>query len=251
LLATAGQHKHHNPSGKTIAGGSAHHLDRFFLDGQFTPEDAAIALSAIGRPAVEGLVELLNHSDPWIRINAVYALGDAGTDAVGPYVSRMSELLDDPEPSVIRVTLDALAALGTFDAVAIDRMRSFLANDVLGWGADADSEPRLTMLSQMRYLSAIALLSWLSGSATQAPQLVAKVEAALLESLGDESGYPPLIACSALERSDSVHSLRAAVRYLRGRCWDAAQNSRPIGEWTIAHGRATLGRIAALEHFKN
>ena len=251
LLATAGQNKHRNSSGKTGAGGAVHHLDRFFLDGQFTPEDAAIALSAIGRPAVEVLVELMSHSDPWIRINAVYALGDAGAHIVGPYVSRMSELLDDPEPSVIRVTLDALAALGTFDAVAIDRMRSFLANDVRGWGADADSEPRLPMLGQMRYLSAIALLSWLTGSATQAPQLVAKVEAALMESLSDESGYPPLIACSALERSDSVRSLRAAVHYLRGRCWDAAQNSRPIGEWTIAHGRATLARISASDRYES
>ena len=75
--------------------------------------------------------------------------------------------------------------------------------------------------------------------------------AALLESLQDENGYPALIACSALERSDSVHCLRAAVKYLRGRSWDSAQNSRQIGQCTIDHGRATLERISSLEHFKN
>ena len=53
------------------------------------------------------------------------------------------------------------------------------------------------------------------------------------------SGYPALIACSALERSDSVENLRAALIYLRGRSWDAAQNTRQIGQWTLDHNRAT------------
>ena len=106
------------------------------------------------------------------------------------------------------------------------------------------------MMGEMRYLSAVALLSCLSQSATQLPHLVSQAEAALLETLQDENGYPALIACSALERSDSVHCLRAAVKYLRGRSWDSAQNSRQIGQWTIDHGRAALDRISSLEHFK-
>jgi hypothetical protein len=162
----------------------------------------------------------------------------------------MAELLNDPEPEVIRVALDALAVLGSFDAVAIERMNNLLAGDVPGWGTDVNTERRLSMFEQMRYLSAIALLSWVSRTASQPQHLVAKVETALLQALNDEHGYPPLIACIALERSDSVNSLRAAVQYLRGRCWDTAQNSRPIGAWTIAHGRATLARLAALEKFK-
>ena len=251
LLSRADQGRHDKSAYKLPADTQEGHLGRFFLDGQFTPEDSAIALSAIGKPAVAALLGLLEHTDPWIRINAAYALGDAGPVVVGEHVSQMARLLDDPEPSVIRVTLDAFAALAAFDEHAIERMRHFLSGTVPQWGADVETEPRLRMMGQMRYLSAIALLSWLSHSATQLPHLVPQAEAALLESLQDENGYPALIACSALERSDSVHCLRAAIKYLRGRSWDSAQNSRQIGQWTIDHGRATLERIASLEHFKN
>ena len=251
LLSRADQGRHDKSAYKLPADTQEGHLGRFFLDGQFTPEDSAIALSAIGKPAVAALLGLLEHTDPWIRINAAYALGDAGPVVVGEHVSQMARLLDDPEPSVIRVTLDAFAALGAFDEHAIERMRHFLSRTVPQWGADVETEPRLRMMGQMRYLSAIALLSWLRHSAAQLPHLVPQAEAALLESLQDENGYPALIACSALERSDSVHCLRAAVKYLRGRSWDSAQNSRQIGQWTIDHGRATLERIASLEHFKN
>ena len=251
LLSGADQGRHDKSAYKLPADTQEGHLGRFFLDGQFTPEDSAIALSAIGKPAVAALLGLLEHTDPWIRINAAYALGDAGPVVVGEHVSQMARLLDDPEPSVIRVTLDAFAALGAFDEHAIERMRHFLSRTVPQWGADVETEPRLRMMGQMRYLSAIALLSWLRHSAAQLPHLVPQAEAALLESLQDENGYPALIACSALERSDSVHCLRAAIKYLRGRSWDSAQNSRQIGQWTIDHGRATLERIASLEHFKN
>ena len=251
LLSRADQGRHDKSAYKLPADTQEGHLGRFFLDGQFTPEDSAIALSAIGKPAVAALLGLLEHTDPWIRINAAYALGDAGPVVVGEHVSQMARLLDDPEPSVIRVTLDAHAALGAFDEHAIERMRHFLSGTVPQWGANVETEPRLRMMGQMRYLSAIALLSWLSHSAAQLPHLVPQAEAALLESLQDENGYPALIACSALERSDSVHCLRAAIKYLRGRSWDSAQNSRQIGQWTIDHGRATLERIASLEHFKN
>ncbi|MBP73337.1 MAG: hypothetical protein CMQ18_02015 [Gammaproteobacteria bacterium] len=251
LLSRADQGRHDKSAYKLPADTQEGHLGRFFLDGQFTPEDSAIALSAIGKPAVAALLGLLEHTDPWIRINAAYALGDAGPVVVGEHVSQMARLLDDPEPSVIRVTLDAHAALGAFDEHAIERMRHFLSGTVPQWGANVETEPRLSMMGQMRYLSAIALLSWLSHSAAQLPHLVPQAEAALLESLQDENGYPALIACSALERSDSVHCLRAAIKYLRGRSWDSAQNSRQIGQWTIDHGRATLERIASLEHFKN
>jgi HEAT repeat protein len=251
LLSRADQGRHDKSAYKLPADTQEGHLGRFFLDGQFTPEDSAIALSAIGKPAVAALLGLLEHTDPWIRINAAYALGDAGPVVVGEHVSQMARLLDDPEPSVIRVTLDAFAALGAFDEHAIERMRHFLSGTVPQWGEDVETEPRLRMMGQMRYLSAIALLSWLRHSAAQLPHLVPQAEAALLESLQDENGYPALIACSALERSDSVHCLRAAIKYLRGRSWDSAQNSRQIGQWTIDHGRATLERIASLEHFKN
>ena len=230
---------------------NSRHLDRFFLDAQFTPEDSAVALSAIGEPGVTALVKLLGHTDPWIRINAVFALGDAGSAKVGENIGQMEKLLDDPEPHVILATLDALAALGIFGEKAISQMKRFLNGVVTHWGTDAKNDPRLAELGKMRYLSAIALLSWLRSSAKKIPHLVSFAEAALLESLNDESGYPALIACSALERSDSVENLRAALIYLRGRSWDAAQNTRQIGQWTLDHNRATLERISTRDQIND
>ena len=230
---------------------NSRHLDRFFLDAQFTPEDSAVALSAIGEPGVTALVKLLGHTDPWIRINAVFALGDAGSAKIGENLGQMEKLLDDPEPHVILATLDALAALGIFGEKAISQMKRFLNGVVTHWGTDAKNDPRLAELGKMRYLSAIALLSWLRSSAKKIPHLVSFAEAALLESLNDESGYPALIACSALERSDSVENLRAALIYLRGRSWDAAQNTRQIGQWTLDHNRATLERISTRDQMND
>ena len=71
-----------------------------------------------------------------------------------------------------------------------------------------------------------------------------------MKSLDDENGYPALIACAALERSESVPCLQATVKYLRGRSWDSAQNIRQIGQWTLEHRRATIERISQLDHQK-
>ena len=245
LLQTAGQNKHYLSDPKDMAhfGMSTNHLDRYFVERQFMPEDVAIALGIIGAPAVSQLVELLQHEDPWIRLNAVYALGDAGPKAVGAHVDEVGALLADPEACVIRVALDALCALGTFGPATAKQLRRFLAKDASAWDESADDDPRLAMLSQIRYLSALALLAWVSNADSPS----ADVEAALIDTLDDENGYPPLIACLALERLGSVDAMRAAIHYLRGRCWDSSQNTRAAlsGNWTKEHKKATLARLTA------
>jgi HEAT repeat protein len=246
LLQTTGLDKHKGPGDprhKAHFGMSTDHLDRFYVERQFMPEDVAIALGAIGAPAVPQLVELLHHEDPWIRLNAVYALGDAGPKAVGIHIDDVGALLADPEGCVIRVTLDALCALGTFGPEAGQQLREFLAKDI-GSEESADDDPRLAMLNQIRYLSALALLAWVSNS--DSPSV--DVEAALIDTLDDENAYPPLIACLALEQLGSVDAMRAAIHYLRARCWDSAQNTRAAlsGAWTTEHRKATLARLTGV-----
>ena len=244
LLQTAGQGRHRAPDtkGKAYYGKSANHLDRYFTERQFLPEDAAIALGAIGTPAVKPLVALLHHQDPWIRMNAVYALGDAGPTAAGAHADDIGALLNDPESCVIRVALDVLCVLGTFGPATVKQLHRFLAREIPGSDVSSDGKPLFAMLDQIRYLSSLALLAWVSNADTPS----AEVEAALMDTLDDENGYPPLVACLALERIGSVDAMRAAIRYLRARCWDSSQNTRPAlsGEWTKAHRKATLARMA-------
>ena len=87
LLETAGLGRHISPepADQGYYAMSPNVLERRFSKRQFVPEDTAIALAAIGAPAVPKLVELLSHEDPWIRINAAYSLGDAGPMAAGAY----------------------------------------------------------------------------------------------------------------------------------------------------------------------
>ena len=58
-------------------------------------EDAAYALSACGERAIPALEELLGHDDPWIQINAVFALGEMGPLARSS-VPKIATLLDSP-----------------------------------------------------------------------------------------------------------------------------------------------------------
>ena len=242
LLQTAGQDKHKLADPKNMAnyGMSTNHLERFFIERQFTPEDAAVALGTMGATALSSLIELLQHSDPWIRLNAVYALGEMGPETVAPYIDDICNLLNDPEGCVIRATLDTLCALGTFSTETVRLLHGFLARTIPNW---KDDDTRKLMLEQIRYLSSLALLAWV----TNAGRTSAEVEAALIETLKDDNGYPPFIACLALERYGSIDGMRAAIYFLRVRCWDSSQNTRSAlaGGWTQAHRRATLARLAA------
>ena len=242
LLKTSGHDKHQLAGPKNLAnyGMSTNHLERFFIERQFTPEDVAIALGIIGAPAIPRLVELLQHDDPWIRLNALYALGEMGPEIAGKHIDDIGACLFDSEGCVVRVALDALCALGSFGPATIARLHQFLSKDIPDWRQD---DPRFLMLDQIRYLSSLALLAWVSNADFHSPE----VEAALVDALADENGYPPLIACLALERLGSTEGMRAAIHFLRARCWDSAQNTRAAlsGAWTRAHRQATLARLNA------
>ena len=58
-------------------------------------------------PTLQGL---LAHRDPWIRINAAFALGELGP-AAEECVPQLAALLRDPHSQVVRQTLDALGAI--------------------------------------------------------------------------------------------------------------------------------------------
>ena len=221
LLATAGLDRHVAPTPDDMGyyGKSEDHLERKFSPRQFVPEDAAVALGAIGEPAVEPLAALLDHHDPWMRINAAYALGEAGPEAAGMYADRIGELLDDPVAAVARAATDALCTLPCFGPDTVGRLHRLLAHDIDGGEAPAMGEPSLggrwTKQNHLRYLASLALLARVTGS--NPPD---GLEQAFIAGLDDETGYTQAIACQGLERLGTQTGLKAAVRHLQTRRWD-------------------------------
>ena len=220
LLATAGLDRHVAPSPDDMGyyGKSEDHLERKFSPRQFVPEDAAVVLGAIGKPAVEPLTALLDHEDPWMRINAAYALGEAGPAAAN-HADRIGALLDDPVHAVARAATDALSTLPCFGSPTVARLHSLLSHDIDGGEEPAMGEPSLggqwTRQNHLRYLASLALLARVTGS--NPPD---GLEQAFNAGLDDETGYTQAIACQGLERLGTQEGLKAAVRHLQCRRWD-------------------------------
>ena len=221
LRATVGLGRHVAPTPDDMGyyGKSEDHLERKFSPRQFVPEDAAVVLGAIGGSAVEPLAALLDDEDPWIRINAAYALGEAGPTAAGRYADRIGELLDDPYPAVARAAADALCTLPCFGSPTVARLHRVLSRDIDGGEEPAMGEPSLggrwTRQNHLRYLASLALLARVTGS--NPPN---GLEQAFVAGLDDETGYTQAIACQGLERLGTLTGLKAAVRHLQTRRWD-------------------------------
>ena len=220
LLATAGQDRHISPPPNDLRfyGASKDPLERCFSHRQCTPEDCAVALGAIGGPAVDTLAELLSHDDPWIRLNAAYALGEAGSAGAGHLADQVGELLDEPHDAVVRTAIDALCSLTTFGSATVARLHRLLTEDVAGWDAPAMGT-HWTIQNQVRYAACLALAARVASG--NAP---AQVEQALIVALNDDTGYVPAVACRGLERVGTATALRAALRYLQSRRWDTVHH---------------------------
>ena len=84
---------------------------REWNEGAYALQDEAYALGAMGEPALDVLINLLQSEDKWIKINAAFALGEIGEPAV-PAIPILIKQLEDDHHQVLRVTLDALACIG-------------------------------------------------------------------------------------------------------------------------------------------
>ncbi len=236
LLATAGEERHISPpaTDRAYAALSSNHLDRRFSERQFVPEDAAIALAAIGKSAIDFLLPLLEHQDPWIRLNAAYALGDMSSSLQNEHIQELTKLLNDPMDCVVRVVLDAFTAIGKLPASAVREKHKLLLKSREIAGEKAAGETLLgldwTVEHHFRYLICLSLLACASNPAPP----IAELEAALIEGLQDELGYAPAVACVGLERLGTKAGMRAAIQYLQVCRWDAPRHTSRSQEGSIA-----------------
>jgi HEAT repeat protein len=83
----------------------AHLIDDLQSEDEFARAQAAFALSMLGEPAVNPLVELLSHTDRDVRMRAAWALGVIGHPALRP-------LLDLAEGDDITLRVEAIRVLG-------------------------------------------------------------------------------------------------------------------------------------------
>ena len=137
--------------------------------------DAVFALSAVGRPAVPHMVELLDGNDWWLRAAAADVLGDLGTTA-SDTVPHLTRVLDDEAEWVRRNAVEALGNIGPAAAEVVPALSRRLQ----------DSE------SWIRHNAALALAK-IGPTATEAVP-------ALRKNIDDEDRYARANAAMALER---------------------------------------------------
>ena len=137
--------------------------------------DAVFALSAIGRPAVPHMVELLDENDWWVRAAAADVLGDLGT-AASDTVPHLTCALDDEAEWVRRNAVEALGNIGPAAAEAVPALSRRLR----------DSE------SWIRHNAALSLAKIGPAAAEAVP--------ALRKNIDDEDRYARANAAVALER---------------------------------------------------
>ena len=218
LESYAGQNKHQrrhkrDENGQPLPRDDMRGWPRRWNERAIVMEDAAYALAASRAGAIPTLWRLLEHDDPWVQINAVFALGENGA-ASKESVGHIVPLLASPHQQVVRQALDALGAIGCGLAPALPAIERLLTETNTDW-QELQVERGWVGEDQVRFNAASALLN-----AVNAGEELDHIERILTACLGDENGYLSAVATEALVRIGTPHANTAAIRFLSDRRWD-------------------------------
>ena len=218
LSASAGKNKHQRVLAKDDHGlplprDDVRGFPRCWNERAVVMEDAAYALAACGPEAIPALQNLLAHPDPWLRINAAFALGEMGP-AAKDSVPKLVPLLDDAHSQVVRQTLDALGGIGAGIGPALASIERLLTQTNLDW-QEAQVTRGWVAEDQVRMNAVSALLN-----ATHAGKHLKDIERIASASLGDKNGYVSAIATEILTRIGTPTAHAEAIRFLAERRWD-------------------------------
>ena len=160
-----------------LRGEAAAHLEANLANEHTNPSqlDAVFALSAVGRPAVPHMVELLDANDWWLRAAAAAVLGDLGT-AASDTVPALTRALDDEAEWVRRNAIEALGNIGPAAVAAVPALSCRL-QDPESW---------------IRHNAALSLAKIGPAASEAVP--------ALRKNIDDEDCYARANAAVALER---------------------------------------------------
>ncbi len=184
-------------------------------------EDASYTLAAAGPRAIPVLLGLLEGTDPWVRINAAFALGEMGP-AARDAVSALTGLLDDPHQQVVRQALDALGAIGCGVDAALRRIEWFLQTSNPDW-REAQVMRGWVAEDQVRLNAAFVLLNAVSGDADADLPAIEGIASA---GLGQTNGYVDAVLAETLVRIGTPSAHGRALRFLSERRWDETLTPR-------------------------
>ena len=183
-------------------------------------EDETYQLAAIGEEALDPLFSLLSSEDPWLQINAVFAIGEI-TESPKTIVSALIGLLGSKHQQVVRQVLDTLAFKTTYLTDAnYQTIKSVIKRENSDWLVPL-VQRGWTAQDQIRLNAAFLLLN-----ATNYPRHHPRLEELLTDLLLDKNGYAAAVAAEGLVRLGTPSSTQAAIRYLSDRRWDESINSR-------------------------
>ena len=168
--------------------------------------NAAHALVRIGRPAMVGLLDALNHGVDRARKHAAFALGEIGDKAA---TAGLVQALQDGEVHVRVAATEALGLLQPTQAGVTGLLTSL---------QDSASEVRFD-----------AALSLMRASTRMGSTLNAKCVPSLSTALYDTNRYVSGYAAEALERIGTKNALAELLPFLRTSRWCAhTDNQRPF-----------------------
>jgi hypothetical protein len=172
-------------------------------------ESSAYALAALGAPAVPALIRLLDSGSEWVRINALFALGEIGSAARSAYPNVLNSLRH-PAHSVVRTALDALGQIGMLTEEALPEFRRLLLTENPAW--QKPLYRAWTGQDQVRTNAMMALLRL-------NPQSEAWIDL-IIAALPAPCGYVGGFGIEFLCRQNTPRTLRAALDYLCAHRWD-------------------------------
>ena len=177
-------------------------------------EDEAYQLAAAGQDAIEPLTRLLSSLDPWLQINAAFALGEIN-DYPKETLFLLISLLDSPHQQVVRQALDALAFnTAQFDKASWEAVEHIIKKEKPEWQTHL-VQRGWTGQDQIRLNAAFLLLN-AATSSNPSPE----IEDLMIHLLGDTNGYAAAVVSEGLIRLGSSISTAAAIEYLTDRRWD-------------------------------
>lgn len=214
LLASADQDRIEPPYVQNADGSFESRGDpgeRRWTEGGYIFQDEAYALGCLGEVAVRPLRALLDHDDPWIVINAAFALGEIGS-ASSSAVPCLADLLANPDHRVVRAVLESIACIGTNTAAALPAIVELLETPRDAWHQDHKLD--YLVGDQIHFNAAFVLLC------SDLP--IDEMEDLLIRLINNPAPNVcvPAMALETLLRRGSPEGMQHAIRYLQTHRWD-------------------------------